>query len=719
MPLCQRCAPLTVNELVEDDVLFHADMSALKASAERGCEFCLLCWDAVHTAHEPRVAKLVRGESAWMEGEPWTPTVWLRGVNFFDRGVDGARVEVTCGKLIDGGVGERQPGSEHNPIPAVRGSLEVYEYDQCHTSYLVFNLKTDVPVKRLPGRPSRFRLRGRRSTADCNPELYVPLIRDWMSYCCTHHQLCGGNTPLDMPTRVIDVGNHGAPTTPVCLVTTDGLRERYIALSYCWGPDTSGVLTLNASTHAALAQGVPETQLAKTHREIVSLARALGIRYVWVDALCIIQGDAKDWERESKAMAEVYGNATLTVIAGRSAATKDGFVANYSFSAQRRPSPCVLPVGGLIDAGVLVVGACRSVSYGPVSGRGWCFQEKMLSRRAVVFAEQQLGFYCAVQGVWENGVTKPNLWRPRFLQRPGSSTATTSKTAKRPAHLSAQDEVLRDWYGILTQFSVCQLSNPHDVFAAIIAVSQQASRLLNSRYLAGIWECDLVRGLLWRPAHHFRTEIAMRAPTTRPKPSKFTTETGPVIRSPSWSWAAVEGPVALPLGSIGFTPGLVARQRDPTYPKIRPKHLNPARWSVDDKCGIDALHMPACELQLVGHVAKVRVLTEPVIGYLDSRMGYKNIKRPGAAANGVLLAKPIPGDVTVGGEPWDQVVGLAFFDVKEERNGVDYAWCLPVVPDLGLVLERKPDGKFSRLGFVYIEKLNWFLERVEGEICLC
>lgn len=75
MPLCQRCALLTADELRENDVVFHPDMLALKFSAERGCEFCLLCWDAVHTVQGPRVAKLVRGESAWMEGEPWTPTV--------------------------------------------------------------------------------------------------------------------------------------------------------------------------------------------------------------------------------------------------------------------------------------------------------------------------------------------------------------------------------------------------------------------------------------------------------------------------------------------------------------------------------------------------------------------------------------------------------------------------------------------------------------------
>ena len=136
-----------------------------------------------------------------------------------------------------------------------------------------------------------------------------------------------------MPTRVIDVGpttSELTSSTHVRLISTDGVQDPYIALSYCWGADTTGVFTLHSETYSLMTGrgGICVSRLARTHREVISLVRALGFRYLWIDALCIIQGDAADWERESKTMARVYGNAALTVIAGRSAGSKDGFVTN-------------------------------------------------------------------------------------------------------------------------------------------------------------------------------------------------------------------------------------------------------------------------------------------------------------------------------------------------------------------------------------------------------
>jgi hypothetical protein len=130
-----------------------------------------------------------------------------------------------------------------------------------------------------------------------------------------------------MPTRIIDVGDP-ANGKAIRLIYTQGMREQYIALSYCWGVIASDILTLNAKTHQSMTYAIRESDLSKTHKEVLQLARAFGIRYVWIDALCIIQGDADDWERESKTMADVYGNATLTVIAGRSADSRKGFITN-------------------------------------------------------------------------------------------------------------------------------------------------------------------------------------------------------------------------------------------------------------------------------------------------------------------------------------------------------------------------------------------------------
>jgi hypothetical protein len=512
-----------------------------------------------------------------------------------------------------------------------------------------------------------------------------------------------------MPTRVIDVGETKEEPTSVRLVSTKGMREKYIALSYCWGSDTAGILTLSSSTYTTITQGVKMSELARTHREAVFLAHAIGIRYIWIDALCIIQGDVADWERESKIMARVYGNAVLTVIAGRSAGTKDGFIAN-ELGGHHVPPPCQLPVHGPASSNTLTVDLCRNQKIGPVSGRGWCFQEKKLSRRAVVFGEQQLIFRCTTEKVLENGEVEATIPPPKPL-------GNTHTTAGAP--LTPQEQVLKEWYQTVFEFAQCSLSNPHDIFAASTALAQQTSAALQSRYLAGIWEGDIVRGLLWRPYYHFTAAPIGKIATIRPKATKLTRESGSVTRSPSWSWAAVEGPVA----QVAWNPVQVAKYRDPQNFKIRPKHSNPERWSLDDRCGVEALHMPACELQLTGQMANVRVLAEPVTDYItgqqQGKQKWTKVPRAKAARYGVLLGKNVADNSMLDGEHWGHVVAVGFFDVEDERNDVEDVWCLPVVRDMGLMLSKQPDGRFCRLGWFLLEREDWFSGQEEGDICLC
>jgi len=126
MPPCQRCTHLTIAQLVDNDILFHPNLASVKFSAEQGCEFCSLCWHALQTVNHRQLDSLLRGESAWEEGEPWTPSMWLRGWHFADHGRMGAKIEISCGLslgvMIDG---ERE--SNWNPSPYVGASLEVYE----------------------------------------------------------------------------------------------------------------------------------------------------------------------------------------------------------------------------------------------------------------------------------------------------------------------------------------------------------------------------------------------------------------------------------------------------------------------------------------------------------------------------------------------------------------------------------------------------------------
>jgi len=690
MPPCQRCKTLTIDELVGTEIPFQPDLPTLKQNAERGCDFCSLCWGVLQNADKTQLQRLLQGQSAWADGEEWTPTIWLLGLGIMNRGRLGATIEVSCGKLgtVKMPDGEREPGQ--NPQPSIAETLTLYE---------------------TPGQISRYNLHGRRSTADQNPELYLQLIRSWLNDCQTNHATCKASDSGTMPTRVIDVGIPGTAEPHVRLVSTGGLNERYLALSYCWGADTSGVYTLNRHTHAIMTRGIEEPALAKTHREVISLARALGIRYVWVDALCIIQGDVADWETESKTMARVYGNATLTIIAGRSPGSKNGFLTN-ELKNQHRPPPCQLRVSSesQTSSETLTVDLRRSHDIGPLVKRGWCFQERLSAPRAVMFAEQQIAFQCNKEQFWEDGRADRNAWRPKFVQQQPQWT----RDPKIP--LSPVEETLKDWYLMIFHYSQCLLSNPHDVFAAICAVAQQAARtLVGSRYLAGIWECDMVRGLLWRPCYHFQSGPAARTPTARPKPTKLTGGTGPVIRAPSWSWAAVEGPVA----HDPWNPSRIAKHRDPAYSMIRPGCPD-SRWSFDTKCGVDTLHMLECELQLFGRVSSALILRESVMDYLEVRKkrGRIVVPRPKVVDHGVMLVSGEESrDDRPNDEPWqDRVVGLAFFDDTEERNGVDGVWCLLVSTDMGLILKRNADESLSRLGWFSVEKESWLLG--QPEICV-
>ena len=137
MPLCHRCATLTVDELVENDVLFQPNLLALKTSAEQGCEFCLLCWTALQTVNQPQLDRLLQGQSAWAEGEDWTPTMWLRGMHFFDHGKSGARIEISCG-ITSSVVASGNRELYRNPLPYVGDGLEVYEYEPGDRSFNVF-----------------------------------------------------------------------------------------------------------------------------------------------------------------------------------------------------------------------------------------------------------------------------------------------------------------------------------------------------------------------------------------------------------------------------------------------------------------------------------------------------------------------------------------------------------------------------------------------------
>jgi len=105
----------------------------------------------------------------------------------------------------------------------------------------------------------------------------------------------------------------------------------YAALSYCWRnksnlqKDRPRPCTANSTTLGRLHVGIPTSELPLTLRHATQVCQWLGIEYIWIDSLCILQDSAADWEVEAATMEMVYSMAKITIIAASSTSYDSGF----------------------------------------------------------------------------------------------------------------------------------------------------------------------------------------------------------------------------------------------------------------------------------------------------------------------------------------------------------------------------------------------------------
>jgi len=150
-----------------------------------------------------------------------------------------------------------------------------------------------------------------QSRADC--KVNFDLIRSWISQ-CEGHPLCL-KVPrfaerFQLPTRLIDV-RVGAEDGTVRLVLSEMLNPdhdcRYIALSHCWGADPDKIPKTIRATLVHHQERIDK--LTKTFEDAIEVTRQIGVRYLWIDSLCIIQDEATDFERECSQMGLTYARA--------------------------------------------------------------------------------------------------------------------------------------------------------------------------------------------------------------------------------------------------------------------------------------------------------------------------------------------------------------------------------------------------------------------------
>jgi len=142
----------------------------------------------------------------------------------------------------------------------------------------------------------------------------------WIKTCDEEHECIRRSGPK-IPRRVLDVRNDRVRLRET---TGEDHGARYACLSHCWGTDPTAMLRTTSSNLSSHQEDILWARLPRTFQDAVSFTRKLGVNLLWIDSLCIIQDDARDWQQQSADMANIYQNGYITLAATASRSADGG-----------------------------------------------------------------------------------------------------------------------------------------------------------------------------------------------------------------------------------------------------------------------------------------------------------------------------------------------------------------------------------------------------------
>lgn len=318
------------------------------------------------------------------------------------------------------------------------------------------------------------------------------------------------------------------------LLTTTKQRERYVCLSHCWDEEASVTRTTrqNLDSHT---KSIAIDELPKTFQDAVDITRRLGIDYLWIDSLCIIQNSEDDWEIEASRMADIYEGAYLTIAATASANCLEGCYRSSPPSIIETGFSCTTKTGlsstiycrqidEHFDLDVAVPHSSEKFEEFPLLDRGWVFQERFLSPRVLHFCDPELVFECRKGARCQCNDQKSDHGFKGDLMR---------LCAEGPGLEAFQHAI--GWWAVVSRYSRLKLTYDRDILTALSGISRRVGASQPTRdYVAGIWKSTLPYGLLWYAR-------LVRQESTTEIASRYGRANAP--RAPSWSWASVIAPI--------------------------------------------------------------------------------------------------------------------------------------------------------------------------------
>ena len=365
-------------------------------------------------------------------------------------------------------------------------------------------------------------------------------MKDWIRTCLDRHSGCWSqylnfakltSDKDSLPTRVIGIGNLSAPVKPH-LEEYSRAKGPYIALSHRWG--SSKVVRTIKNTLEEHKKQIPWNKMSKTFQDAIDIARKVDVQYLWIDSLCIIQDDYQDWDRESPKMGYIYMNSILNVAAVSAGNGEGGCLTVQSLRKEMSMplAPNSASTAGRVCFREPLKRFEDAVNAGSLSERAWIQQERLLSRRTLYCAGDQMHWECHESCESENGTVVMPANRTKTILGFGdpSSLSLVTRDAK---------SVYKRWYRVVEHYSTRKMTMATDKLPALSGLASLVANQTGDQYLAGLWRRDLVCGLLW---------YANRSDMPRlVRPSMW--------RAPSWSWAALDGAATFEIRSTGEESG--------------------------------------------------------------------------------------------------------------------------------------------------------------------
>ncbi|KAM0435762.1 hypothetical protein ACHAQK_008038 [Fusarium lateritium] len=353
------------------------------------------------------------------------------------------------------------------------------------------------------------------------------IVKQWLSQCLDSHSKCRvrERQTVDgpsIPTRLVDVHDGQSKKWSVIETKNHGRDcSKYIALSYQRSDNTP---QLRQETHSSFQQGQPDDAVPQSFQDVFILCRALGVRYIWIDSLCIFQDSQEDFLKEAEIMGNVYMNAlcTFSIYWG----SPNGLLGSRNPHVISRWADAEQESINNFDRYTLVQDHnewAGSVYKSQINRRGWALQEQLLSRRILYLGNDKLYWECdGIQACELEPRGRSNIW----------DVASRSNVVAKETNKHGL------WQDLVIRYMRMDLVRESDRLIAISGLSRFFFGGVDGEYLAGLRKSNWIHDLLWcptlgsaisdDPGHEFGPEMFNRCPRDT---------------VPSWSWASCPRPI--------------------------------------------------------------------------------------------------------------------------------------------------------------------------------